>query len=84
MYILTMFTYGKAINMRVERLKKPTTIWSIIIFVFSLWGVYATMNNRISRLEEFKNNVDIIKINTTLAQIQSDLEWIKTELKNSR
>ena len=84
MNINTMFTYQKAINMRVERLKKPTTIWSIIIFVFSLWGVYATMNNRISRLEEFKNNVDIIKINTTLAQIQSDLEWIKTELKNSR
>lgn len=70
--------------MRIERLKKPTTIWSIIIFVFSLGGVYATMNNRISRLEEFKANVDIIKINTTLAQIQSDLERIKNELKNSK
>ena len=79
-----MFTYQKLINMRVERLKKPTTIWSIIIFVFSLWGVYATMNNRISRLEEFKANVDVIKINTTLAQIQSDLERIKNELKNSK
>ena len=79
-----MFTYKKLMQMRVERLKKPTTIWSIIIFVFSLGGVYATMNNRISRLEEFKANVDIIKINTTLAQIQSDLERIKNELKNNK
>ena len=68
--------------MRVERLKKPTTIWSIIIFIFSLGGVYATMNNRISRLEEFRANVDVVKINTTLAQIQSDLERIKNELRN--
>ena len=76
-----MFTY-KILTMRVERLKKPTTIWSIIIFVFSLGGVYATMNNRISRLEEFRANVDVVKINTTLAQIQSDLERIKNELRN--
>lgn len=66
--------------MRVERLKKPTTIWSIIIFIFSLGGVYATMNNRISRLEEFKANVDVVKINTTLAQIQADIEWIKLNI----
>lgn len=76
-----MFTY-KILTMRIERIKKPTTIWSIIIFVFSLGGVYATMNNRISRLEEFKANVDVVKINTTLAQIQSDLERIKNELRN--
>lgn len=75
-----MFTYKKAITMRVERLKKPTTIWSIIIFIFSLGGVYATMNNRISRLEEFRANVDVVKINTTLAQIQADIERIKTTL----
>lgn len=76
-----MFTY-KILTMWIERLKKPTTIWSIIIFIFSLGGVYATMNNRISRLEEFKANVDVVKINTTLAQIQSDLERIKNELRN--
>lgn len=75
-----MFTYKKLMQMRVERLKKPTTIWSIIIFIFSLGGVYATMNNRISRLEEFKANVDVVKINTTLAQIQADIEWIKLNI----
>ena len=38
------------------------------------------MNNRISRLEEFKANVDVVRINTTLAQIQADIERIKTTL----
>jgi len=70
--------------MRIERLKKPTTIRSIIVFAFSLGGVYASMNNRITRLEEFKANVDVVKINTTLAQIQSDIERIKNDLKNSK
>lgn len=71
-------------QMRVERLKKPTTIWSIIIFIFSLGGVYTTINNRISRLEEFTANVDVVKINTTLAQIQADIERIKNDLKNNK
>lgn len=75
-----MFTYEKFKKMYVERLKKPTTIWSIIVFIFSIGGVYTTMNNRISRLEEFATNVDVVKINTTLAQIQADIERIKLNI----
>lgn len=75
-----MFTYEKFKKMYLERLKKPTTIWSIIVFIFSLGGVYTTMNNRISRLEEFTANVDVVKINTTLAQIQADIERIKLNI----
>lgn len=79
-----MFTYEKFKKMYLDRLKKPTTIWSIIVFIFSLGGVYTTMNNRISRLEEFTANVDVVKINTTLAQIQADIERIKNDLKNNK
>lgn len=79
-----MFTYEKFKKMYLDRLKKPTTIWSIIVFIFSMGGMYATMNNRISRLEEFKANVDVVKINTTLAQIQADIERIKNDLKNNK
>ena len=80
MNINKMFTYEKFKKMYLERLKKPTTIWSIIVFIFSLGGVYTTMNNRISRLEEFTANVDVVKINTTLAQIQADIERIKLNI----
>ena len=75
-----MFTYKKAITMRVERLKKPTTIWSIIIFVFSLWGVYATFNNRLNELEEFRKEVNIMELQKNIVAIQKDVERIKVNM----
>lgn len=73
-----MFIY-KILAM-VERLKKPTTIRSIIVFVFSIWMTYATLNNRIEQLEQFQREVDIVELQKSIVSIQKDVEWIKVNM----
>lgn len=63
----------------------PKNIIAFIIFCFWLGGMRATMNNRISLLEEKCHEVDNVKvqmyeIQTSLAQIQTDIQWIKANL----
>ena len=63
----------------------PKNIIAFIIFCFWLGGMWATMNNRLSLLEEKCHEVDTVKtqmyeIQTSLAQIQTDLTWIKSNL----
>lgn len=52
-------------------------IWKTIIFIFGLWVTYGTLSYRISVLEKFKEEADIVQIKTTLGKIQTDLEWLK-------
>ena len=59
------------------RILQPQTIISIVSFVFGLWVVRATLNNKIKALEEFKKTIDAIDINEKLARIQTDLDRIK-------
>lgn len=73
-----MFIY-KILAM-VERLKKPTTIRSIIVFVFSIGMTYATLNNRIEQLEQFQREVDIVELQKSIVSIQKDVEWIKVNM----
>ena len=68
----------------VERLKQPSTWWKIWGVVIVLISMYYSMDNRIASLEEFKEQVDVIEIKTTLAQIQSDISWIKNDLASKR
>jgi len=42
---------------------------------------YSTLNNRISVLEKQQAELDAAYIQTTLAQIQTDIQWIKIELQ---
>lgn len=63
-----------------QRLQEPETIITIIAFVFSLGWVWATLNNRIKELEGKMEEVDAIDIKTKLAEIQTDLTWIKAKL----
>ena len=63
----------------------PKNIIAFVIFCFWLGGMRATMNNRITLLEEKCHEVDTVKvqmyeIQTSLAQIQTDLSWIKANL----
>ena len=63
----------------------PKNIIAFIIFCFWLGGMWATVNDRISLLEEKCHEVDTVKaqmyeIQTSLAQIQTDIQWIKTNL----
>lgn len=78
--------YSKAIytlikNMELQqRLLQPQTLISIISFIFGLGVVWATLNNKINTLEKKIQEVDNLDLNTKLAQIQTDIEWIKAKL----
>lgn len=63
-----------------ERLLQPQTIISIVSFIFWLWVVRATLNNKIKNLEDKVKEYDWLDINTRLAQIQTDIERIKAKL----
>lgn len=68
-----------------EYITDPKNIMAFIIFCFWLGGMWATMNNRLTLLEEKCHEVDTVKaqmyeIQTSLAQIQTDIQWIKSNL----
>lgn len=65
-----------------QRLSEPETIISIVAFIFSLWWVWATLNNRIKELEMKMKEIDWLGLEAKLAQIMTDLEWIKTKLES--
>lgn len=61
----------------------PSTLLEVIIFVFWLWATWSNLNWRIKELERKTEEIDWIKIETKLAEIQKDLQWIKEELNKS-
>ena len=65
-------------------LTNPTTIINFVIFVFWLGMTWANLNNRIKQLEKKAEEIDISKIETKLAEISTDLQWIKAELNNRK
>ena len=73
----------KKLKYMVERLKQPSTWWKIWGVCLALISIYYNLNYRIVALEEFREQVDIIEIKTTLTQIQSDLTWIKSTLSSN-
>lgn len=58
----------------------PWTIVSFIVFVFWLWATWSNLNWRIKKLEEETEKIDATKIEAKLAEIATDLQWIKAEL----
>lgn len=67
-----------------EYLSNPAVRFSFFAFVFWLGITYATFDNRISNIEQWKSELDLASIQTQLsniqtniAQIQTDIEWIK-------
>jgi hypothetical protein len=76
----TPLTLHRTKRYMVERLKQPSTIWKLVLFVFWLGVTWSSLNYRVSRLEEFQDTVDIVEIQTTLKEISTDLSWIKSEL----
>lgn len=76
----TPLTLHRTKRYMVERLKQPSTIWKLVLFVFWLGVTWSSLNYRVARLEEFQSTVDIVEIQTTLKEISTDLSWIKSEL----
>jgi len=65
----------------IKYLSSPSTRIAFAIFLFSLWWIYATLNHRITALEESYDKIDVVEIQTTLSQIQTDISWIKYNMQ---
>lgn len=63
-----------------ERLTQPQAIRQIIVFIFWLGVIYGTLSHRITALEKFKEETNLIEIKTTLWKVQTDLERIKNAI----
>ena len=69
-------------NKRKEYITNPARIVSFIVFIFWLGVAYATLLNRIQKLEDFERSVDMVKIETTLTAMQKDIEYIRLNLNH--
>ena len=65
-------------------LTDPATLVNIVVIVFWLWVTWSNLNWRIKNLEKKTEEIDITKIESKLAEIQTDLQRIKTELNNRK
>jgi len=63
-----------------DYLSNPTTRISFIVFIFWIGVVRWSLNSRIEQIEKNVNDMDLVKIQTTLSQIQTDIERIKKSL----
>lgn len=63
-----------------EWITNPSTLINIIVVIFGAGSTWANLNNKIKKLEEKSDRIDATKIETKLAEIQTDLQWIKAEL----
>lgn len=66
---------------RERYLWEPGTRIAICSFILWLWITRGTFTSKINDLEAELNELDIYSIQTTLAQIQTDIQWIKLELQ---
>lgn len=64
-----------------EYLFNPTTWISFTVFVFWLGWAWVSLNSRITAIEKAQSEIDTAYIQSTLAQIQTDIQWIKIELQ---
>ena len=62
-------------------LSNPAVWISFIVFVFGLWFSYSKLDSRISAIENEQAELDVAYIQSTLAQIQTGIQWIKIELQ---
>lgn len=63
-----------------EWISNPSTLINIVVLVFGVGTTWANLNNRIKKVEEKADRIDATKIEAKLAEIQTDLAWIKNEL----
>lgn len=62
---------------RLIYLTNPANLVSLVVFIFWLWATWSNLNGRIKHLEKKSDEIDITKIETKLAKIEADLEWLK-------
>lgn len=67
---------------RYEYITTPATMITALVWI--IWVVVSrtTLNNRVQHLEEFKADVNIVEIQTTLKEIQVNIAWIQKTLSD--
>ena len=71
----------KKISKIEKYLSEPWTWVAIATFLIGLWITRGTFTVRINDIESELSELDVYSIKTSLAQIQTDIEWIKLELQ---
>ena len=64
-----------------DYLTNPWTRIAFWVFLFWLGWTYVSLNDRIDVMEKKIDEVNVMEIQVTLAQIQKDIEWIKNNMK---
>ena len=71
-------------NWLIAWLKQPSTWWKIWAVIFAGVSVYYNLDYRVTSLEEFRDEVNVIEIKTTLAEMQRDIQRIRNDLQKNR
>ena len=69
---------------RYQHLTNPWVIISLLVAIFGIGTTWWVLNYRVNKLEDFQKEVNLVEIQKTLSQIQTDLEWIKRNLSNNK
>ena len=64
-----------------DYLTNPATWLWFIVFVFWLGMSYATLNSRLSVVEEKQEEFNVIQIQTQLAEINTNIAWIQKDIE---
>lgn len=69
---------------RRQHLTNPWVIISLLVALFWVWVTWGVLNYRVNKLEDFQKEVNLVEIQKTLSQIQTDLERIKINLNSKK
>jgi len=66
---------------RFSYITDPANIISFVVLIFWLWATWSSLNWRLKDCEKKLEKIDEADIEARLAEIKTDLQWIKTELQ---
>lgn len=64
----------------IDYILQPSTLITIITCVFTLWGIRATLNNRIKSIEERVSKIESYDLNLKILEMQKDIQYIREKL----
>lgn len=69
---------------RLEYIKNPATIITLLVFVFWLWVSWTNLNNRVKNLEDFRTDVNIVEIQKDIQEIKVNISRIMNDLQSKK